>query len=608
MFEEYKRVFRFVKPHSGMLMLAVVSMFVSSLMGGVSIGMLIPFVDKILSGKQIAFSSNIPLPPFANNIVAALNAKSSLSLLNLLIGLVIALYLIKQIFEFTKTYFMNEVGYRFLKDIRNEVYEKILTLSMDFFHKNPTGKLTSKILFDTSIIKDSLIEGLTDLLYQPIEILVYLSVIIFVKVYFGIPVGLVIASLSLTLLMVYPVIRIGRWIRKITLKMQEKLADINTTIFEAITGISIVNAFSMQEYELNRMKDQNSQYYKIVMKSVRRNIAVNPMVEFIALMCIAIVLWVGGRGVVAKNLSPGAFIAFIAALVSLLKPFKKLSKVHTINQQALAAASRVFEILNAKPKVADKETGASELQDFKNEIAYEKVYFKYENNENVLKNVNMNIKKGEVAAFVGPSGVGKTTLVNLLPRFYDPQEGAVKIDGVDIRNVTLKSLRGHIGIVTQDAILFNDTVAQNIAYGRDVKANMDVVIKAAKASNSHNFIMDMPKGYETVIGERGFRLSGGEKQRLCIARAIFKNPPILILDEATSQLDTESELLVQEAIDHLMAGRTVLVIAHRLSTIKHASRIYVLSEGQIAESGSHEELMVTSGLYNRLYNLQFKLA
>lgn len=606
MFSEYTRVFKFIKPHMGVLWLAMVSMLMCSLMGGVSIGMIIPFVDKIISGKQIGFSGGIQLPPFLNSIVANLNSMDNISLLNLLIIAGVALFLIKQIFEYLKAYFMNEVGYRFLRDIRNAIYEKILNLSLDFFYKNPTGKLTSKILFDTAIIKDSLIEGLTDIIYQPIQLLVYICIIAIVKVYFAIPVGLVAVSLGLTLLIVYPVIRIGRHIRKISLMTQAKVADINTTIFEAITGISIVSAFSMQDYELGRMKEQNHQYYKICMKSVKRMIGVGPIIEFIALICVGIVLWVGGRGVLTQNLSAGAFVAFLAALLSLLKPFKRLSRVHTINQQALAAAERVFEILDATPTVLEKP-GAINLTKFDDTIVYEGLYFKY-GEQDILKDINITIKKGEIVAFVGPSGVGKTTLLNLLPRFYNAYKGTIRINGTDIKDVSLKSLRNKIGIVTQDAILFNDSVAQNIAYGHNIETNREEIIKAAKAANCHNFIMNMPDGYETVIGERGFRLSGGEKQRLCIARAIFKNPPILILDEATSQLDTESELLVQEAIDRLMSGRTVLVIAHRLSTIKHANKIYVLEGGRIAESGSHEELMERSGLYNKLYNLQFKLA
>ncbi|MEI8175414.1 MAG: ABC transporter ATP-binding protein [Candidatus Omnitrophota bacterium] len=605
MFDEYKRVFRFIKPHLGILFLAIGAMCVCSLMGSVSLGMLIPFVDKIVSGKQIAISNNVHVPAFLNDLVKTMNEKDPISLLNMLIIGVVVLFMIKQVFEYLRAYFMNKLGYRFLRDIRNAVYKKVLDLSIEFFHRNPTGKLTSKILFDTSVIKDSLIEGLTDLLYQPIEIIFYIGLIIFIKIYFAIPVGLVAASLGLTLLIVYPIIRLGRRIRKLSQMTQEKVADINATIYEAVSGISIVNAFSMQEYELNRLKKQNRDYYKIVMSSVKRMIAVNPLTELIALICVAIVLWVGGRGVITKSLSPGAFAAFIMALYSLLKPFKKLSKVHTINQQAFAASARVFDILDAEIKVAEKPS-AIQVVDFRKEIAYKNVYFGY-NDQTVLKNIDITIKRGEIAAFVGPSGTGKTTLVNLLPRFYDPQQGSVLLDGSDVKELSLKSLRGLIGIVTQEAILFNDTVAQNIAYGSDVASNMDAVIKAAKAANSHAFIMNMPKGYETVIGERGFRLSGGEKQRLCIARAIFKNPPILILDEATSQLDTESELLVQEAIDNLMAGRTVLVIAHRLSTIKHATRIYVLENGAVVEKGSHQELIARSGLYNKLYNLQFRL-
>lgn len=605
MFSEYKRLIRFIKPHIWILWLAISAMFVCSLMSSISIGLIIPVVDKIIAGKQITLSGSVSIPHFLSNAINKLNSIDSLVLLKWLIMAGIILFLIKQLFEYLRALFMNVLGYRFLKDIMDEVYGKILSLSLDFFHKNPTGKLTSKILMDTAIIKDSLIEGLTDLIYQPIELLFYLAAIVVVKIWFGIPIALVLISLGITGLIVYPIVRIGRHIRKITRLMQEKVADINTTVIEAVTGISIVNAFSMQEYELDRLKKQNTQYYKVTMRSVKRMIAVGPITEFIAFACCIIVIWVGVKRVLMQNLSPGAFVAFLAALLSLMRPFKKLSKVYTVNQRAMAAADRIFEILDAAPTVAEK-TGAKSLPKFNNEIAYEGVSFRYDKHE-VLKDLNLRIKKGEIAAFVGPSGVGKTTLVNLLPRFYDPYKGGVKIDGIDIKEAVLKSVRDQIGVVTQEAILFNDTVAQNIAYGQDVKSKMDDVIKAAKAANCHNFIMNMPEGYETPIGERGFRLSGGEKQRLCIARAIFKNPPILILDEATSQLDTESELLVQEAIDHLMSGRTVLVIAHRLSTIKHATRIYVLEGGRVVESGSHEELMSKSGLYNKLYNLQFRL-
>ena len=606
MFKEYSRVFKFVKPHTGMLILAITSMAVANMTFGVSLGMLIPFVDKIISDKQIVVANTAQLPPLIGNFVGKLNALDRLSLLRLLLTAGIILFVIKQAFEFLKSYFMSVVGYRFMKDIREEIYRVMIGFSLDFYSKNPTGKLTSKIMFDTAIVKDSLIEGLTDCIYQPILLLVCFGVMICVQVYFGIPVALIIMSLGLTLLIIYPVMRLGRHIKKISRITQERIADINMTLFETITGISIVHAFSMQEHELDRLKSQNKSYYKICMKSVKLMLALSPMTELIAVVCVALVVIIGGRSVIVKDLSPGAFTVFLAALISLLKPFKRLSRVHVINQQALGAAGRVFEIIEATPTVMEKPA-AAKLAEFKNAISYEGVFFRYEDAD-VLRDVTFRIQKGEIAAFVGPSGVGKTTLLNLLPRFYDPQRGAVTIDGINIKDVTLGSLREKIGIVTQDAILFNDTVAQNIAYGRDVASSMEAISRAAKAANCHNFVMNMPQGYETVIGERGFRLSGGEKQRLCIARAIFKNPPILILDEATSQLDTESEMLVQEAIDRLMEGRTVLVIAHRLSTIKHATRIYVMEGGRIAETGSHDELMVRSGLYKRLYTLQFRLA
>ncbi|MCX5716217.1 MAG: ABC transporter ATP-binding protein [Candidatus Omnitrophica bacterium] len=607
MFKEYKRLYKFVKPHASLLWMAIFSMFVCSLTSSISIGMLIPFVDRVIANRPIILSENAHIPAFFSGLISRLNAIDALLLLKGLIVFGVFVFLLSQAFEYLRAYFMNKLGYRFLKDIRDEMYDKILNLSVDFFYKNPTGKLTSKILIDTSIIKDSLIEGLTDLIYQPIQLVFYFVLIILVMVWFGMPVTLVLVVLGLTGLVIFPVVKIGKRIRKITHLAQESVAGINTTVFEAITGISIVHGFSMEEYELNRLKKQNTQYFKYVMKSVKRMIAIGPILEFVAFFCSVIVVWVGVSRIVSQTLSAGAFLAFFGALLSLLRPFKKLSRIYAINQQAMAAAERVFDVLDAKSSIVEK-AGAGELGLFEKDISYEGVNFGYNPQEPVLKDINIRVEKGEIAAFVGPSGVGKTTLLNLLPRFYDPQKGAIRIGGIDTKEVTLKSLRANVGIVAQDPFLFNDTVAQNIAYGRDVKSNMENIIKAAKASNSHNFIMDMPDGYDTVIGERGFRLSGGEKQRLCIARAIFKNPPILILDEATSQLDTESELLVQDAIDRLMAGRTVLVIAHRLSTIKHATRIYVLENGRVAETGSHDELMSRSGLYNKLYNLQFKLA
>jgi subfamily B ATP-binding cassette protein MsbA len=342
------------------------------------------------------------------------------------------------------------------------------------------------------------------------------------------------------------------------------------------------------------------------MKSVKRVEITSPMSECATIICIPLIAVVAGREIVGGALSAGAFAAFVTALMLMARPLKRLAKVYTVLQTALAAGNRIFEVLDEEPTVMEKP-GAKVFPSLRENISFENITFKYDDIE-VLKDISLEVEKGEIVALVGPSGVGKTTLVNLIPRFYDPTRGSIKIDDIDIRDVTLKSLRDQIGIVTQETILFNDTVNANIGYGRAKELNRDDIIRAAKIANAHDFIVKMPDGYDTIIGERGFRLSGGEKQRLAIARAVFKNPPILILDEATSQLDTESEMLVQKAIDRLMEGRTVFAIAHRLSTVKNATKILVLDEGRIIEVGTHDELMDRSGLYRKLYELQLREA
>ncbi|MDO8525581.1 MAG: ABC transporter ATP-binding protein [Candidatus Omnitrophota bacterium] len=601
--KNYKRLIKFVIPHVWVLAAAGLCMIVSSAFGGVSIGMIIPLVDNIITGKKIIVPHGVNLPGPIKGLVDLANSLTPLQLLNDMILIVIVLWFLKSFFEFCQTYLMNDVAQRVIRDVKDIIYKKLLTLSMDFYSKNATGKLMSRVTYDAAIIRDAISTGLTDLIYQPVQLAVYIGLLLFVKIYFSISWALIGISLLLFGLVVYPVARIGRRLKSISRQSQEKMGDLTTILHETISGVRVVKAFSMEDYEAKKFAAQNQGLYKLAMKQVKRMTVVSPITEFVGIACVAIILWIAAKEIISGALSAGAFIAFLASLLSIMRPIKRLTNVYTINQQAMAAAERIFDTLDARPSILDKPDAVI-LPKIKRAVRLEGVSFKYEDKD-VLKDISLEVRVGEVAAFVGPSGTGKTTLVNLVPRFYDVTAGRITVDGVDIRDCAIKSLMEQIGIVTQETILFNDTVAANITYGLGAHTREDAV-RAAKIANAHDFIMKMPEGYGTIVGERGFRLSGGEKQRLAIARAVFKDPPILILDEATSQLDTESEFLVQEAIDRMMKGRTVFVIAHRLSTIKHASVIYVLDAGRIVDKGSHEELLRKEGLYKRLYEMQFK--
>lgn len=601
--DQYRRLIKFVLPHVWVLISAGACMIVTSALSGVSIGMIIPLVDNVISGKKIAIPSGVPISAVVQALIDKINSMAPAQLLSSMTIIIVVLWLLKSLFEFCQSYLMNDVAQRVIRDIKNIMYKKVLTLSMDFYSKNSTGKLMARITNDSAIVRDSISTGLTDLFYQPIQLVIYTVMLLVIKVYFSIPWALIGISLLLFALVIYPVVKIGKRLKSISRQSQEKVADITTTLHETISGVRVVKAFSMEDYEAKRFENQNQTFYKLAMKSAKRMLVVSPITEFVGIFCIAIIMWVAGKQIVSGALSAGAFVTFLAAMLSLMRPIKRLTNVYSINQQAMAAADRIFEILDTKPSVSDK-AGAVSLPRIGKGVEFKDIYFKYDDKD-VLKGLSFSVPVGNVAAFVGPSGVGKTTILNLLPRFYDVTGGSILIDGIDVRDCTGKSLMRQIGIVTQETILFNDTVAANISYGSG-NNNMDEISRAAKIANAHNFIMKMPKGYDTIVGERGFRLSGGEKQRLAIARAVFKDPPILILDEATSQLDTESEMLVQEAIDRMMAGRTVFVVAHRLSTIKHASTIYVMDGGRIVESGAHDELIKKNHLYKRLYDMQFK--
>lgn len=602
--KNYLRLINFVRPHSGSMVRAFFCMLITSALGGFPIGLIVPFVDTVLAGRPVVLPHQDKLPLFMIDWVQRLNLTPRLQVLNLLIVTVIAVMLLRSLFIYLQSYFMNDASQKVILDIRNQIYMKLLGLSLSFFNKNQTGVLVSRITYDAGIIRDAISEGLTDFFYQPARLVVLTIVLLTVRQAFGISWNLVFIIFVVLPLVVYPIMRIGQRLRKISLQNQEQMADINSTLIETISGIRVVQAFGMESYERDRFNLLNVKFYRTMMLSISRMIAVTPITEFVGFLCFGVVLWYGGKEVVGNNLSPGAFVAFLAALFSLLQPFKRLSRLHSINQHAMAAAMRIFEILDSPSEIV--ECGHPKpLPPIREGIVFKNISFSYDSRKaRALENIDLKVKAGEIVAIVGPSGAGKTTLVNLIPRFYDPSLGTVLIDGTDVKELSIRSLRNQIGIVTQETILFNDTVSANIAYGQ-AKISQNEIERAAKIANAHDFIMKLPKRYETKIGDRGIQISGGERQRLSIARAVLKNPPILILDEATSSLDSESELLVRDAIDKLMKGRTAFVIAHRLSTVQNANSIIVLEKGKIVEAGSHQELLEAKGLYYRLYQYQF---
>ncbi len=590
---DYLKLLKFIKPHMGLFGLASVFMVLSALFDGISIGMIVPLTDKVLTNQKIIVPAKLPV--FLSRLVDRINDIPSLQMLNYMAIAVLALFVVKGIVGFLQSYFMSAIGQRVVRDIRAQLYAKLQWLSLDYFIKRRGGELISRVTNDVRLVENAVSYGSTDLVYQSMLVILFTFLIFFIHWRMAFTAVVLMPLISL------PIVKVGRALRKISHRSQEAMADINSLLYETIIGTRIVKAFNMEQYEIAKFNRINHGYYKLSMKSIKRMLLLGPFTEILGSIAGVFVLFWGGREVIEGRLSFGVLGLFLGSLFSLIRPFKKLSQVNSINQQAVAASTRIYEVLDTPVSVVDKPL-AKPLGLLRDSVLFEDVWFGY-GHTHVLKGINLEVKKGEVLAIVGPSGAGKTTFVDLIPRFYDPQKGGIFIDAVDVRDVSLKSLRQQIGIVTQETILFNDTIRANIAYGRP-DASLKQVEHAAMQAYAHEYIQHMPLKYDTFIGDRGTKLSGGERQRIAIARALLKNPPILILDEATSQLDTESERLVQEALNRLIEGRTVFVIAHRLSTIRHAHRIIVISEGKIAEEGSHEHLLAKDGLYRRLYQNQ----
>jgi len=568
----FKRLLKLAKPHALRFSVAMICMLVVGATTSVLAFLVKPTLDEIFLKQNAKMLQWIPLA-------------------------VVGIYLIKGACSYAQTILMNFIGQRIVADLRAELYRKIQNQSLAFFTRNPTGILMSRITNDVGYIQGAVSEAVTALLKDSFTLLC-LVFVIFYRDW-----QLAIIAMFVFPLAVYPIAKFGQKMRQVATRTQVTLGSLMTLLQETISGTRIVKAFSMEEYENRRFSGENERLFRLNLKAVSINAVSSPFMEFLGGLGIAAIIFYGGYQVIHGQSTPGTFFSFLTALIMLYEPVKRLTNVNNTIQQGIAGAQRVFAIIDLVPEIRNRPVAAP-LPRISREIEIRNVTFRYEEAP-VLRNIDLRIRAGEVVAFVGMSGGGKTTLVNLIPRFYDVTEGAITIDGRDIRDVTIESLRGQIAIVTQQTILFNDTVRDNIAYGDIVKTEKEIVA-AAKAANAHDFIVRLPAGYDTLIGEQGTKLSGGERQRISIARAILKDAPILILDEATSSLDSEAEIEVQDALENLMKGRTTLVIAHRLSTIRNADRIIVLVNGEIREEGTHETLLACQGEYCRLYNMQFK--
>ncbi len=596
------RLLGYVRPYSLQFFVSVLLMAAVGLLEAFRSLLLVPIIDKVLNPASTGQGLKLFNVPGSQRVVDLQEfiPRYFHNPLTVVALVLVAATLVKGVCDYLGTYLVNYAGFGLITDLRNKLYDRILRRSISFFSRNTTGTLVSTVVNDVERVQVTLSTALAEFLQQFFTLVFMASAVVALG-----------HKLAWVLLIFVPFVvfsagKIGLRVRTTTRKGQDKLADIQNILHESITGNRIVKAFTMERWESLRFREAAKKLFRANLRSVAAQAISSPLMEIIGAVAVAALLWIGRNQIKNHAMTPGMFLAFIFAVFKLYDPVRKFALFNNSFQQALGASSEIFRFMDEEDDIQEKR-GATVLPPFRKSVRFEDVSFSYAGNGDepaILRAVNLEIQAGEVVAIVGSSGAGKSTLVHLIPRFFDVTSGTIKIDGCDIRDVTLASLRGQIGIVTQETILFNDTVRNNIAYGQP-DVSQAAVVEAAKAALAHDFILRLSEGYDTIIGEKGLRLSGGERQRVAIARALLKNAPILILDEATSALDNESEALVQSALQNLMSGRTVFVIAHRLTTVRRVDRIVVLEGGCIADSGTHEDLLTRLGTYRKLYELQF---